>query len=500
MSFKKFIGEANEVIKFALEKLDIRNESYSITEPAKEDFGDLSCNVAFLLVKELQKSPYEIASMLVEQYPNYSEGNQLQSGSYISSVIAHESGYINFKANFNLIGKEIISDILENDLSYLDIGKQRKVIVEHTSVNPNKALHVGHLRNVVIGDTLYRILKKTNHDVKVLNYVDDSGLQVADILVGFLYLKFPITPPNKNIKFDQYCGNEIYVKVNELYEKDQSLVEKRKSLLKKLESGDPEVSSFASEITSKVLKDQLATCWRIRARYDLLNLESHIINSYLWKKTFEILRDEKIIKKETKGENMGCWIFESVDEGTKIIVRSDNTATYIAKDIPYALLKVGTIEDPFKYRLFMKQWDDTDLWVTTIGDSINVTHPIFFPAEYSITVIDSRQTRLQKIIKEILGKFTSKSNKYLHFAYGPVLLSSRTSKSLGINVENEKSVQMSGRKGIYVDADFVLDTLYSKAKEEIIKRNPEITGDDLEKTSEEIAISAMRYSLIKNDL
>ncbi len=129
----------------------------------------------------------------------------------------------------------------------------------------------------------YRILKKTNHDVTVLNYVDDSGLQVADILVGFLYLNFPITPPDKNMKFDQYCGNDIYVKVNELYEKDQSLVEKRKSLLKKLESGDPEISSFASEITSKVLKDQLATCWRIRARYDLLNFESHIINSYLWK-------------------------------------------------------------------------------------------------------------------------------------------------------------------------------------------------------------------------
>jgi arginyl-tRNA synthetase len=309
-----------------------------------------------------------------------------------------------------------------------------------------------------------------------------------------------VTPPDKNIKFDHYCGNDIYVKVNEMYEKDQLLVEKRKSLLIKLESGDPEVSSFASEITSKVLKDQLATCWRIRARYDLLNFESHIINSYLWKKTFEILRDEKIIKKETKGENVGCWIFESVDEGTKIIVRSDKTATYIAKDIPYALLKVGTIEDPFKYRLFMKQWDDTDLWVTTTGNSINVTHPIFFPAEYSITVIDSRQTRLQKIIKEILSKFTSKSNKYLHFAYGPVLLSSRTSKSLGINIENEKSVQMSGRKGIYVDADFVLDTLHSKAREEIIKRNPEITGDDLEITSEEIAISAMRYSLIKNDL
>jgi arginyl-tRNA synthetase len=500
MSFKKFIEQANEVIRFALEKLNIKNESYSLKEPSKEDFGDLSCNVAFLLTNELQKTPYEIASMLVEQYPHYPYSEKLESGFYISSVMAHESGYINFKANFELIGQKTLSDILENNFSYLDIGKHKKVIVEHTSVNPNKALHVGHLRNVVIGDTLYRILKKTNHDVTILNYVDDSGLQVADILVGFLYLKFPMVPTDRNIKFDRYCGNEIYTKVNELYEKDPTLIERRKSLLKKLESGDPEINSFASEITSKVLRDQLRTCWRIKARYDLLNFESHIVGSNLWNKTFDKLREEKIIKKETEGDNIGCWIFESVDEGTKIIVRSDNTATYIAKDIPYALLKVGTIKDIFKYRVFMKQWDETELWATATDHSKNVTHPIFFPAEYSITVIDSRQTRLQKIIKEILSKFTSQSNNYLHFAYGPVLLSSRTAKSLGINAENEKSVQMSGRKGIYVDADFVLDTLYSKAKEETMKRNPEITGDDLEKTSEEIAISAIRYALIKNDL
>ena len=500
MSFKKFIEQANDVMKFALEKIDLKDESYSLTEPAKEDFGDLSCNVSFLLTKKLQKSPKEIASMLVEQCVHYLDTKEQKSRAYVASVIAHESGYINFKGNFDLIGKEIIAEILHNDFSYLDIGKQRKVIVEHTSVNPNKALHVGHLRNVVIGDTLYRILKKTNHNVTVLNYVDDSGLQVADILVGFLYLKFAIIPTDKNIKFDRYCGNEIYVKVNGLYEKDPSLIEKRKSLLKKLESGDAEISSFASEITFKVLKDQLKTCWRIKARYDLLNFESHIINSNLWKKTFEKLRDELIIKKETEGENIGCWIFESVDEGTKIIVRSDNTATYIAKDIPYALLKVGTIPDPFKYQVFMKQWDDTNLWITTNDQLKNISHPVFFPAEYSITVIDSRQTRLQKIIKEILNKFTAKSNAYLHFAYGPVLLSSRTASMLGLDTENGKSIQMSGRKGIYVDADYVLDTLYSKAKEETMRRNPEITGDDLESTSEEIAISAIRYTLIKNDL
>jgi arginyl-tRNA synthetase len=235
-----------------------------------------------------------------------------------------------------------------------------------------------------------------------------------------------------------------------------------------------------------VLKDQLRTCWRMKVRYDLLNFESHIISSKLWEKTFEKMRNENIIIKETEGENIGCWVFDSDDEGNKIIVRSDGTATYIAKDIPYALLKVGTIEDPFIYQVFMKQWDDTTLWISTTDDLKDTTQPFFFPAEDSITVIDNRQTRLQKIIKEILNKFESKSNRYMHLAYGPVLLSSRTAKTLDIIPDNVKSVQMSGRKGIYVDADFVLDTLYGKAKEETMKRNPEIT--------------AMRYSLIKNDL
>src|SRR5688572_2776303 len=500
MSFKKFIDEANEAVKFSIKKLDIKNETFNLTEPTRDEFGDLSCNVAFLLTKELQKSPQVIASMLVEQYLQFRNETNSNSQTYISSVVAHESGYINFPANLALIGKEAISHILKNDASRMDIGKGKKVIIEHTSVNPNKALHVGHLRNVAIGDTMYRILRDTNHDVKVLYYVDDSGLQVADILVGFLFLKFPVTPPNHNIKFDTYCGNEIYVKVNELYEKDPTLVEKRKSLLKQLEEGDPQINSFASEITSKVLKDQLRTCWRMKARYDLLNFESHILISRLWKKTFEIMRNENIIIKETEGENAGCWVFGSDVEGTKIIVRSDGTATYIAKNIPYALLKVGTLEDQFKYQVFLKQWDNTTLWSSTTDDLKETNQPNFFPAIESITVIDNRQTRLQKIIKEILNKFESNSNRYMHLGYGPVLLSNRTAKDLGMESDDQKSVQMSGRKGVFVDADFVLDTLYRKAKEETIKRNPEITGKDLERTSEEIAISAMRYSLIKNDL
>ena len=500
MNFEKFVSEANEAMKFALKQLKIKNESFNLTEPTRDEFGDLSCNAAFLITKELKKSPQTIALMLVEQIQQFRNNVDSDSESYISSVVAHESGYINFKANLALIGKEVISQILKNDRIKLDLGKRKKMIIEHTSVNPNKALHVGHLRNVAIGDTMYRILRDTDHDVIVLNYVDDSGLQVADVLVGFLFLKFPVTPPDQNMKFDTYCGNEVYVKVNELYEKDSSLVEKRKSLLKKLEEGDSEINSFASEITSKVLKDQLRTCWRMKARYDLLNFESHIIRSKLWQKTFERMRSENIIIKETEGENAGCWVFGSDVEGTKIIVRSNGTATYIAKDIPYALLKVGTLQDHFKYKVFLKQWDNSTLWASSTDDSNDTNQPTFFPAEESITVIDNRQTRLQKIIQEILNKFESNSNRYMHLSYGPVLLSSRTAMDLGIKPDDEKSVQMSGRKGIFVDADFVLDTLYGKAKVETIKRNPEITGKDLERTSEEIAISAMRYSLIKNDL
>src|SRR6266540_2059820 len=470
MSFKKFIGEANEVIKFALEKLDIRNESYSITEPAKEDFGDLSCNVAFLLTKELKKSPYEIASMLVEQYPNYSEGKQLESGSYISSVMAHESGYINFKANFNLIGKEIISNILENNLSYLDIGKQRKVILEHTSVNPNKALHIGHLRNVILGDTLYRLLRQTNHDVIVTNYIDDSGLQVADIVVGFQYAKFPLEPTDETLKFDKYCGDEIYVKVNNLYKTDSSLLKIRSLVLRQLETKDHEISSFASKITMKVLESQLKTCWRVKSRYDLLAFESHILHSSLWQQLFEILKSRGIIEYRSQGKNTGCWVYvPTFGSDEKVIVRSDGTATYIAKDISFAGLKMGIVKDPLKYYIFCSQWDDTDLWATTISDNNSdeykfpvVHNPVasksiqrhFFPADFAITLIDERQKRLQSIIAEILDKITMRGSKYHGLGYGTVTLSSKTVKQLGLQVDAKaESVSMSGRSGLAVNAD-----------------------------------------------
>jgi arginyl-tRNA synthetase len=228
-------------------------------------------------------------------------------------------------------------DIIEsNDLKFSNIGNGKNVIIEHTSVNPNKSIHIGHLRNIVIGDTLYRMFKYTNHNVLVLNYIDDSGVQVADIIVAFLFGGFELNSVKKDIKFDLYCG-DIYSKMNDIYQLNPDLLNKRKFVIKEIERGNNKISTFTWNIVKRVLFQQLKTCWRIKTRYDVLNIESQIIVSGLWEKTFRLLKEKQIIKYVTEGKNIGCWIFQPEYEEEKVLVRSDGTATYMAKDIPFAL-------------------------------------------------------------------------------------------------------------------------------------------------------------------
>jgi arginyl-tRNA synthetase len=328
--------------------------------------------------------------------------------------------------------------------------------------------------------------------------VDDSGLQVADMIVGFKYAGIS-TEPTNNLKFDQYCGSHVYVKVNQLYAKDEKLKAKRKVVMKELDEGNPLTLKFAREMTNKVLIAQLVTCTRLRARYDLLNFESHILHSGLWKSVFQLLKDNRIIEFENSGSNSGCWVFKSGDE-EKVIVRSDGTATYIAKDIPYASLKTGIISDPFYYFVFARQNDGTNLWSTSLDiEGNDDNHPQFFPAAESITIVDNRQNRLQLIIREILSRLEQASG-YLHLSYAPVTLSSKTANNAGFEIGNRNYVQMSGRSGLFVDADYVLDLLHEKAKSEIKKRNAAMEDEEVDQISEQIAVSAIRYNLIKYDL
>jgi arginyl-tRNA synthetase len=498
MTLRLLIDQVRELIYSALKSTGCPAIDFDVSEPPQKTFGDLSCNVAFLLSKHMRKPPQKIATELADSLRQL-----IQRENYILSADP-VGGHINFKANYAWLSSNTLSNILKNPekYGYPNSGKGRHIIIEHTSVNPNKALHVGHMRNVIIGDTLHRIMSATNHRVTVLNYVDDSGVQIADIVVGFMFAGFPITPPTSNLKFDHYCGDDVYVKINEMYEKDIQLAQKRTLVLQQIEEGKSETARFAKEITLRVLQEQLKTCWRMKAHYDLLNFESHIIFSKLWSKAFELLKRNGITKYETEGKNKGCWVIESEAEEDKVLVRSDGTATYIAKDIPYAAWKLGLVEDPFYYREYSRQWDGSMLYATTLDNvgSIKYLDRKFNGSEQVITIIDSRQSRLQRIISNVLSKIGVIGNhKYFHLSYEAVTLSADTAKEFGIDIGNREFMHMSGRKGIYVNADFVLDALHVKAYEEVKARNPDFSEQQLNNIADDIAISAIRYNMIKQD-
>ena len=488
MTLRLLFNDIRSNLKKICDNLQYPKTEFDVSEASRPEFGDVSCNIGFLLAKSVKKKPFDIAESIANEYKK-------EKGKFITEVSAHSSGYLNFVANHASLIRSVIQSSTQENYGQIDIGKNSKIVIEHTSVNPNKALHVGHVRNIIIGDTIARILQKACYDVRVLNYVDDSGLQVADIIVGFRYGGFSREPP-KGQKFDHYCGDIVYVNITERYETDPTLAEKRSLILKELEEGTSETAKFGDEITRKVLEEQLKTCWRLGATYDCLNFESQIVHSNLWRNVFERMRSMGIIELEKEGKNAGCWVIKAESDDDKVLVRSNGTATYIAKDIPYAAWKLGILDDPFYYKQYSIQRDGRILWETTFehtGTKLNFTGDIV------ITVIDSRQSRLQKIITKIMSDFKSKEGSYVHLGYESVTLSAETAKTLNLNT-SEKSVQMSGRKGIYVNADYVMDILGVKTYEEAKKRNPDLNEVKLIQISEQVAIGALRYSMIKQDL
>ena len=490
MTFKSIIDEIENNLVRILNDLAINDVKFTV-EPAKPGFGDVSSNVSFLLSKQLKKSPKDIAEMFSEKYNDC-------SSTLVLKTEAHPSGYLNFFANWEKLNQLILSESHLPEFGDVDIGKNSAIVVEHTSVNPNKALHIGHVRNIIIGDSISRVLEKANYKVNVLNYVDDSGLQVADIIVGFKHLGFDQEPPGGK-KFDHYCGDDVYVKTTEKYETDSSLEEIRKNILKELEDGNSETAKFADTITRKVLANQLETCWNLSVSYDCLNFESQIIRSGLWSKIFEKLKEMSLIEFENEGKNAECWVIRGEGkEEDKVIVRSNGTATYIAKDIPYAAWKLGLLEDPFHYEKYEKEQPNSRvLWQTTLNQSDSPSQN--FTGDKVITVIDSRQARLQKIITSLMSKFKSIPDAYVHLGYESVTLSSETAKVLGLETDG-KQAQMSGRKGLYVNADSVYDLLKKKTIEETAKRHPEMNSDEIAKIAHNVAVGTLRYEMIKQDL
>lgn len=492
MSFREFRARVKAKVRGAILDLGFKEVQFEPQEPPRAEFGDIYVNVAFTLSKTLKKSPMEIAKLLADKIGS-SEG---------ISCEAYQPGYLNFKIDYRQLAYASLTNGIEGP-SMPNLGNGERVIVEHTSVNPNKALHVGHARNVFLGDAIARILRATGHNVSVLNYVDDSGLQVADIIIGFLYLKFSLEPPQQE-KYDHYAGDTVYVKVNELYKKDTALQEKRNQTLRELEDRNSKISEFAAKITERILMEQLKTCWKVNAFYDSLVFESQILATKMWDTFFETLKKKGIARYAESGELAGCWYAvtkEGKESSEKVLVRSNGTATYVAKDIPFAAWKLGLTEDKFAYKTFTRQPNSKELWTTTPEDGTS-KHPQFWGAKRAITVVDVRQRRLQEIVSAILAELAGDdiSSNYIHLGYEVVTLSQNTAKELGLELEEKKFLQMSGRKGTYINLDNALDALQKRAIEETRKRNEGESEDWIRSTAEKIAVAAIRYELLKQDL
>ncbi|MFA5967593.1 MAG: arginine--tRNA ligase [Patescibacteria group bacterium] len=463
---------------------------FDVVAPPSPEFGDFSTALPLTLAKIAQESPMSIAQKLQTHL-------QTQSLGFIKDITTTAPGYVNFLVDFSSLSEHLIQKILTQKHEYGTWREDKgKVLVEHTAINPNKAAHVGNLRNACLGDTVANILRTTGYQVEVQNYIDDTGAQVADILVAMENL------PDKqgSEPFDYYCWN-IYTKIHRMYEVDEKLVARRKEILKLTEEGNNETAQKALEIANQVVDRHLQTMSRLNIAYNLLVWERDIIDLGLWPTVFEKLKQKKLIKQPWRGVNKGAWIVEfgSTDREHKILVKSDGVATYTAKDLAYQLWKFGLLPIDFEYFVRTRQWNNEPL-LTTAGGTLGIEN--LEPAERHfqkpnkvINVIDVRQSYPQEVIKETLTKlgYADAANNSIHLDYNVVKLSLGAVKELGIRPEVDKTeYAMSGREGIGVKIDDLMD----KIEEKIAAVNPNLLPTDVQN----LASSTLRYYMLRNRL
>ncbi len=388
------------------------------------------------------------------------------------------------------------------------IPQAGKIIVEHTNINPNKAAHIGHLRNAILGDTFVRMLRSIGRRVEVQNYIDNTGVQVADVVVGFLHPEiFP--PSQKQQPFDYLCW-DLYAAVSAYYEDHKEALEWRRNTLHSIESGHGREAEKAHEVSDRIVHAHLATMWRLNVVYDVLPRESEILHLKFWATAFELLRQRKAIYLETEGKNKGCWVMpgaafregqEIGEEDSKVIVRSNGTVTYVGKDIAYQLWKFGLLGKDFHYRIWHTYPNGHVAWSTTAEPQDDLQQ--FGRGSKVYNVIDSRQSYLQDVVVaglRALG-FERQAEASIHFSYEMVALTPRTCVDLGIQLSEEDKkrtyVEVSGRKGLGVKADDLIDTLIERALEEVTSRHAEQPEESRREAATKIAVGALRYFMLK---
>jgi arginyl-tRNA synthetase len=464
----------------------------TVEQPRQSDFGEMAVPAAFQLAKQLRQAPKRIAAELAAEIGPI-EG--------VAAVEVAGNGYVNIRLDRGALGAALL-----RGESQEAPPAGEKVIVEHTNINPNKAAHIGHLRNATLGDTFVRMLRARGQRVEVQNYIDNTGVQVADVVAGFHYLENKTPEDVKalladpSVRFDYYCW-DLYARTSSYYKDHPEALEWRSATLHSIEAGVGELAGMAHLVADAIVEAHLATMLRLGVKYDVLPRESEILRLQFWASAFELLKQRQAIYRETEGKNAGCWVMPGLSEEGKVIVRSDGTVTYVGKDIAYQLWKFGLLGKDFYYRPLQTYADGRVLWVTT-SEPVE-TAPRFGHGSRVYNVIDARQSYLQDVVVAGLRGlgYTAQADRSVHFSYEMVALTPGCCAELGIPLSEEDRarpyVEVSGRKGLGVKADDLMDTLIAKALEEVASRHPEASAEERKRVAGQIAIGALRYFLLK---
>ena len=468
----------------------------AVEQPKEPRFGDLALPVAFHLARQLRQPPRAIGSEIAAG---------LGSIPGVASLEVAGNGYINVRLDRGAYGESLLAPAGEPPQT------AEKIIVEHTNINPNKAAHIGHLRNAVLGDTFVRMLRARGRRVEVQNYIDNTGVQVADVVAGFHFLERKTAAEVEKLilteRFDYLCW-DLYARVGAHYRDNPEALAWRAETLHAIEAGQGEIHTLAALVSEAIVRCHLTTMWRLGIVYDVLPRESEILHLKFWETAFDLLKQRQAIYLETEGKNAGCWVRpaaafsgDAASEDNKVIVRSNGTVTYVGKDIAYQLWKFGLLGKDFFYRPW-QEYGGHVVWVST-AEQQPPGGPSFGHGTRVYNVIDSRQSYLQDVVVAGLRQlgFAEEAGRSVHFSYEMVALSPRSCAELGIDLSEEDRrrpyVEMSGRKGLGVKADDLIDKLIEEALAEVASRHAEAAPDERRRIATQLAVGALRYFLLK---
>jgi arginyl-tRNA synthetase len=508
---------AQRIVEFLRESYPAATlPSAVIEQPPKVELGDFAIPI-FPFAKPLRAAPLKIAEAIRAGIGPI-EG--------IAEMQVAPPGYLNVKIDRAWLAAALAAD--QRPLSDIPAGK---ILVEHTSINPNKAAHIGHLRNAILGDTFVRLLRYAGREVDVQNYIDNTGVQVADVVVGFTHLekksRVEIEALARQPRFDYYCW-DLYARVSQWYADDKQNLQARRETLHAIEDATSETSAIAELISIAVLRRHLETMDRLDIEYDFLPRESEILHLHFWDAAFVKLKEAGVLTYENEGKNKGCWIMRRAgtspseeadlqtlldqigttsgrgdisEEDQKVIVRSNGTVGYVGKDIAYHMWKFGLLGRDFAYRKFYRYPNQHDCWISAMQGEKD--HPHFGDVAEIYNVIDARQSEAQNTVIEALRGLghNEAADHYTHFSYEMVALTPRCAAELGYTLSAEDKarsyIEVSGRKGFGVKADDLLDQLIASAKSEVDSRHPQLTDAERQSIATQIAIGALRYFMLK---